>query len=236
MYDISIFPKRNGNGLMQEAEIAFFDEEFLKSMVPLINMEIGLSLKQFFKDFDDLPKIEHPQSDVIIKHVELMKTILDERIRMVTVPAELRQRDVWNKLVTRFPKISELSQEERMDTMNDINYILENKDVMIEVMPARNKDDYARFIYECSRIEDKRNRYLGMYGDKIPHLNATENFVDYVKDSELFYSVREQSYNTGAKIFMRQIPMIERFKHGIEFTNQIRSEKIPVSLMRTIKF
>ena len=235
MYDISVFPKRNGDGLIREAEIAFFDDDFLESMIPLIDAQVGLSLRDFFKRFRELPKVDNPQSKVIESRVKLMEEVLGDRVRMVTVPYDLKANDVWPKLNERFSRMRELSEAEREDSLTDIDYILSNLNVLVDTIPPRSREDYDAFLKQCERIERMRDGFLEMQGRGLRSWNKTEDFVAYIKGSALFYKPREKPVATGARLYMKQVTMFRRFKHGLRFAQNARTEKIPAGAFRQIK-
>lgn len=239
MYELTIFPRLYGTGLFREAEILLFNKEFLESLEPLINTQMGLDIKDFYKRAEEELEGETNRiAEVLREKIQLMHDVLDKRIAGVTLHMEYKQtgllQRVWG---TKKEDIINMSTAEREEYRKDVLYMLSTIDKCYMKIAARTKNDYDAFVNECRVLQRTSKNFVICMRAKGIELNATEELMKWIenKTNNMFYVKNEKDVSTNMGSSLLKKSSLKRKIECIDYRNYVVKNKVMMKNIRYLK-
>jgi hypothetical protein len=221
IYDIEMF-----RGLFAEGELMVMNDDFIKSLRPLLDDMVSSLLLDFFKKFEESGISEHQNyvSNKLTEHVKKLWEYLRQPIMLNTFHFEVEKKGIF-EIVQRLniDTVVNGGVENRDEVIEKLQWLLDNRIYWNAKIEPRKKVDYEKFVEQCKSLAldaEHQEALLKSYGSNVS-LKRYDNLIERIShNKEFFFTANEKERPTHMYIVMRDAQKIEMSLHGLLYQRE----------------
>lgn len=204
--NIAIIP-----GLLYDDDFKYFDENTYKALQGVLNDVIAKMIKTY---------IDNPAADKEL--VSVIKDMIGDSVISYTLHLEFENRKIFDLLKTLQPDtIQQTDAEYKASILEQLEYVYNNVERIITVIPARTNKAFTTWKAELSKVE-ARMRQNGAFW-KVPDM-----FKRLQVNSELFYSAREKDRNLPTSVILSRKDRWLLALRAVQWDNYCNSHSVSI--------
>lgn len=204
--NIAIIP-----GLLYDDDFKYFDENTYKALQGVMNDVIAKMIKAY---------IDNPAADQEL--VSVIKDMIGDSVVSYTLHLEFENRKIFDLLKTLQPDtIQQTDAEYKALVLEKLEYVYDNVDRIITVIPARSNAAFNNWKNELTKVA-QRMAQVGAFW-KVPDM-----FKRLQVNSELFYSAREKDRNLPTSMILSKKDRWLLALRAVQWDNYCNTHSVPM--------
>ena len=225
-------------GLIEEAEIANFTEDDIKSLGKLLDDKLAAKVTAMIDRLKNSSIRTSTNSWAVhlCERVDLFEKLIGEKARKYTFHLEVKEKnliEIINKM--NIETAYEIFSEDVQGAIDLLEFLTSNRKLWMNELDPRQKADYEDFLNKMLLLGNRAgmmSQNLEQVGIK---LNICTELDRRIKDNRsIFYGVNETTRKTGMGIVIKKESDIGVVLHGFLFRRRVKSENLRQSEWRRI--